>query len=106
MLRVLSSAAFRSSVAGAVPNSAVARRRHHRQAGDGNLGPSERLTVDFSDLDNGTLNIVNGQAGNLLSPYFNDQWDNWYHGTTVRLPFSDDAVDHAKSHELTLTPSK
>ena len=72
----------------------------------GNLGPSERLTVDFSDLDNSTLNIVNGQAGNLLSPYFNNQWDNWYHGTTVRLPFSDDAVDRAKSHELTLTPSK
>lgn len=72
----------------------------------GNLGPSERLTVDFSDLDNSTLNIVNGQAGNLLSPYFNNQWDNWYHGTTVRLPFSDDAIDHAKSHELTLTPSK
>jgi penicillin G amidase len=72
----------------------------------GNLGPSERLTVDFSDLDNSTLNIVNGQAGNLLSPYFNDQWDNWYHGTTVRLPFSDDAVDRAKSHELTLTPNK
>ena len=78
----------------------------HRQAGCGNLGPSERLTVDFSNLDNSTLNIVNGQAGNLLSPYFNNQWDNWYHGTTVRLPFSDDAVDHAKSHDLTLTPSK
>ena len=76
-----------------------------KQAG-GNLGPSERLTVDFSDLDNSTLNIVNGQAGNLLSPYFNDQWDNWYHGTTVRLPFSDEAVDRAKSHNLTLTPSK
>ncbi len=72
----------------------------------GNLGPSERLTVDFSDLDNSTLNIVNGQAGNLLSPYFNNQWDNWYHGTAVRLPFSDDAVDRAKSHELTLTPGK
>lgn len=72
----------------------------------GNLGPSERLTIDFSDLDNSTLNIVNGQAGNLLSRYFNDQWDNWYHGTTVHLPFSDDAVDRAKSHELTLTPGK
>ncbi len=72
----------------------------------GNLGPSERLTVDFSNLDNSTLNIVNGQAGNLLSPYFNNQWDNWYHGSTVRLPFSDDVVDRAKSHDLTLTPSK
>ena len=72
----------------------------------GNLGPSERLTVDFSNLDNSTLNIVNGQSGNLLSPYFNNQWANWYHGTTVRLPFSDEAVDRSKSHELTLTPNK
>ncbi|HLH06435.1 MAG TPA: penicillin acylase family protein [Terriglobales bacterium] len=72
----------------------------------GNVGPSQRLTVDFSNLDNSTLNIVNGQGGNLLSPYFNDQWGNWYHGTALKLPFSDDAVDGAKEHELTLEPGK
>ena len=30
------------------------------------FGPSERLTVDFSNLDNSTLNIVNGAVGEYL----------------------------------------
>ncbi|HEU5404026.1 MAG TPA: penicillin acylase family protein, partial [Terriglobales bacterium] len=42
------------------------------------FGPSERMTVDFSNFDNSTLNIVNGQSGHLLSRYFNDQWNAWY----------------------------
>src|SRR2546428_4305501 len=29
-------------------------------------GPSERMTVDLSDLDQSTLNVVTGQAGNFL----------------------------------------
>ncbi|MGA9799026.1 MAG: penicillin acylase family protein, partial [Terriglobales bacterium] len=33
-------------------------------------GPSERLTVDLSDLDQTTLNLVTGEAGNFLSPYY------------------------------------
>ncbi|HMC74044.1 MAG TPA: penicillin acylase family protein, partial [Terriglobales bacterium] len=40
----------------------------------GNLGPSERITVDFSNLDQSTLNTVTGQGGNFLSPYYMDQW--------------------------------
>ena len=47
------------------------------------FGPSERLTVDFSDLDNSTLNIVNGQSGNIFDEHYNDQWDAYYHGTHV-----------------------
>ena len=52
------------------------------------FGPSERLTVDFSDLDNSTLNIVNGQSGNIFDEHYNDQWDAYYHGRTFALPFS------------------
>ncbi len=68
------------------------------------LGPSERLTVDFSNLDQTTLNIVNGQSGDIFDDHYNDQWDAYYHGQTFTLPFSEDAVQHAAAHHLRLEP--
>ncbi len=72
-----------------------------KQVGIG-FGPSERMTVDFSNFDGSTLNIVSGQSGELFSPHFMDQWSAWLHGTTFPLMFSDAAVNKAKVHELTL----
>jgi penicillin amidase len=66
------------------------------------FGPSERMTVDFSDLDQTTLNVVTGQAGNFLSPYYMDQWNAWYTGTSFTLPFSAPAVEKARAHRLVL----
>jgi penicillin G amidase len=68
------------------------------------FGPSERLTVDFSNFDQSTLNLVTGQSGNLLSPYYMDQWKAWYEGSTFALPFSTQAVEKAKVHRLVLDP--
>ncbi|MGC2109186.1 MAG: penicillin acylase family protein, partial [Candidatus Korobacteraceae bacterium] len=68
------------------------------------FGPSERLTVDFSDLDATTLNIVNGESGNIFDPHYNDQWDAYYHGRTFPLPFSAEAVERAGEHRLILQP--
>jgi penicillin amidase len=65
-------------------------------------GPSERMTVDLSNLDDSTLNLVTGEAGNFLSPYFMDQWKAWYEGTTFALPFSKRAVDDGRKHMLRL----
>lgn len=70
--------------------------RHH--------GPSERMTVDLSNLDQSTLNLVTGQAGNFFSPYYMDQWKAWYKGATFVLPFSRQAVEKAKAHTLVLEP--
>jgi penicillin amidase len=67
-------------------------------------GPSERLTVDLSDLDQSTLNLVTGEAGNFLSPYYMDQWKAWYEGYTFKLPFSSKAVAAARQHELMMEP--
>jgi penicillin amidase len=86
----------------------------HEQSGGGltvkqvgrDFGPSERYTADLSDFDHSTLNVVTGQAGNFLSPYYMDQWKAWYEGTTFVLPFSSQAVRNAKAHELTLKPGK
>jgi penicillin G amidase len=84
------------------------------QSGDGttvkqvasDFGPSERMTIDFSNFDNSTLNIVNGQSGHMLSPHFNDQWSAWYNGSTFPLPFTTDAVSRAKASELKLVPAR
>jgi penicillin amidase len=70
--------------------------RHH--------GPSERFTANLADLDQSTLNIVTGQGGNFLSPYYMDQWKAWHEGTTFTVPFSAKAVEAAKAHRLVLEP--
>ena len=76
-----------------------------KQVGRG-FGPSERYTADLSDFDQSTLNTVTGQGGNFLSPYYMDQWKAWYEGTTFALPFSKQAVEKARKHELVLEPGK
>src|SRR6266568_6764979 len=70
--------------------------RHH--------GPSERFTANLADLDQSTLNIVTGQGGNFMSPYYMDQWKAWYEGTTFTLPFSAKAMEVARTHRLVLEP--
>lgn len=87
----------------------------NEQSGHGSLtvkaaglhfGASERSTEDLSNLDNSTLNIVLGQSGNLFSPYYLDQWPAWYEGKTFAVPFSAEAVQAARTHELVLEPAK
>ena len=68
------------------------------------FAPSERLTVDFANLDATTLDIVNGQSGNIFDDHYNDQWSAYYNGTTFALPFSPAAVQRAAAHHLTLEP--
>ena len=70
------------------------------------FGPSERMTVDFSNLDASTFNIVIGESGQIFSPYYKDQWPAWYDNTTFSLAYSDPAIQQAKSHELTLQPGQ
>jgi penicillin amidase len=68
------------------------------------FGPSERLTVDLSDPDRTTLNLVLGQSGDPVSPWYMDQFQSWLRGSTYPLPFSSAAVQRAVIHTLTLTP--
>jgi penicillin amidase len=70
------------------------------------LGPSERMTVDFANLDASTFNIVIGESGQIFSPYYMDHWPAWYGNTTFTLAYSDAAVASARAHELTLQPGK
>ncbi|HVJ07967.1 MAG TPA: penicillin acylase family protein [Acidisarcina sp.] len=68
------------------------------------FGPSQRFTMDWSDPDASTENIVMGESGDPLSPYYRDHWSAWYGGTTFALPSSDAAVQAATRHTLRLVP--
>jgi len=80
-----------------------------KQMGHGELhgyqqAPSERMTVDFSDLDASIMNIVTGQSGQIFSPHYLDQWQAWLKGYSFVFPFSDLAVEQARKHVLWLEP--
>jgi penicillin amidase len=70
------------------------------------FGPSERMTVDFADLDRSTLNVVTGESGQIFSRHFMDQWSAWYEGRTFPLAYSRQAVEKAARHRLTFEPAK
>jgi penicillin amidase len=82
------------------------------QSGDGttvkqvgrDFGPSQRFTMDWSNIDGSTENIVLGESSNPFSPYFRDQWNDWYNGTTFALPFTPSAVAAQTKHTLRLQP--
>ncbi|HEX4039369.1 MAG TPA: penicillin acylase family protein [Acidobacteriaceae bacterium] len=68
------------------------------------FGPSQRFTIDWSNVDGATENILMGESGDPLSPYYRDQWPYWYNGTSFALLFSDPAVSAATVHTLRLEP--
>jgi len=68
------------------------------------FGPSQRFTMDWSAPDASTENIVLGESANPLSPWYRDQWDAYYNGTTFALPFTDTAVAAQTTHTLQLVP--
>jgi penicillin amidase len=70
------------------------------------FGPSERLTWNFANFDESTLNVVTGESGIFLSPYYMDQWAAWYGGSTFAFPFSQAAVEQHRAHELVLEPGR
>ncbi len=68
------------------------------------FGPSQRFTMDLSNIDGSTEDIVLGESGNPYSPYFRDQWDDYYNGRTFALPFTPAAVSANTQHTLRLLP--
>jgi penicillin amidase len=68
------------------------------------FGPSQRFTMDWNTIDGSTEDIVLGESGNPYSPYFRDQWDDYYNGRTFALPFTPAAVLTNTQHTLHLLP--
>lgn len=94
---------FLSKIAGVGPLPLSGDRTTIKQVGRA-FGPSQRFTMDWAHIDDSTENIVLGESGNPLSPYFRDQWNAWYTGKTFPLPFSAAAVAAQTRHTLHLTP--
>jgi len=68
------------------------------------FGPSQRFTMDWSNVDGSTEDIVLGESSDPYSPYFRDQWADYYGGTTFPLPFTPQAVAAQTQHTLRLLP--
>jgi penicillin amidase len=68
------------------------------------FGPSQRFTMDWSNVDGSTEDIVLGESSDPYSPYFRDQWNDYYGGTTFAFPFTPAAVAAQTSHTLRLLP--
>jgi penicillin amidase len=71
---------------------------------DGVHGPSQRFTIDWSNIDGATENITLGESSDPFSPYYRDQWNDWFNGTTFALPFTPAAVVAQTRHTLRLLP--
>ncbi len=68
------------------------------------VGPSMRMVVDFSDFDKSFQNITLGESGQVLSPYYKDQFEAWYTGRSFPMLFSDREVENGTVHQLILEP--
>jgi len=90
-------------VAGTGPQPLSGDTTTVKQAGPG-LAPSQRFTMDWSNVDGSTENILLGESGNSYSPYFRDQWKDYSAGTTFALPFTAPAVAAQTRHTLRLLP--
>ena len=68
------------------------------------VGPSMRMVVDFSNFENSVQNITLGESGQVLSPYYRDQFETWYQGQSLPMLFGDQALESAAAHKLILEP--
>ena len=68
--------------------------------------PSLRMVVDVGEWDEARFVLPGGQSGNPLSPHYDDQLRYWLRGESLKMPFSDEAVDSATLSTLRLAPEK
>ncbi|MBZ5564629.1 MAG: penicillin acylase family protein [Acidobacteriia bacterium] len=69
-------------------------------------GPSMRMIVDFSNLENSVQNLTLGESGQILSAYYKDQFEAWYNGQSFPMLFGDAAVEQGTVHKLVLEPAE
>jgi penicillin amidase len=94
---------FISRIAGTGPQPLSGDTTTVKQVGR-DFGPSQRFTLDWSDIDGSTQNIVLGESGDPYSAYFRDQWNDWYGGSTFAFAFTPQAVAAQTRHTLRLLP--
>jgi len=68
-------------------------------------GPAMRFVADLSDFDNSLMEITTGESGQYASPYYRDQFPEWFAGHAISAPFSEAATEKARAHRLSLLPA-
>ncbi|MEO7132360.1 MAG: penicillin acylase family protein [Dermatophilaceae bacterium] len=67
-------------------------------------GPSMRMVVDLSDLDQSRWVNSTGQSGHAYNSHYSDQIDRWAAGESFAWPFTAQATAEAAQETLTLSP--
>ncbi|MFZ0634112.1 MAG: penicillin acylase family protein [Candidatus Acidiferrales bacterium] len=68
-------------------------------------GPAMRFVADLSDFDQSLMEIPVGESGQYASPYYRDQFPEWFAGRGIPAPFTVAAEERARVHRLTLLPA-
>jgi penicillin G amidase len=72
---------------------------------DGELaGPSYRQIIDFSNFDKSTTVTPAGASGNMASPFYFDQLEDWFKGNSHPMSWSRKQVEAHQKHKLMLRP--
>lgn len=67
-------------------------------------GPAMRFVADLSDFDNSLMEITTGESSQYASPYYRDQFPEWFAGRAIPAPFSEPATEKTRAHRLSLLP--
>jgi penicillin amidase len=68
-------------------------------------GPTMRFVADLSNFDDSLMEITTGESGQFASPYYRDQFPEWFAGHGLPAPFSEAAADKTRAHRLFLLPA-
>jgi penicillin amidase len=68
-------------------------------------GPAMRFVADLSNFDQSLMEIPTGESGQYASPYYRDQFAEWFAGRGIPAPFSAAAEASIRIHTLTLVPA-
>ncbi|MFZ0883548.1 MAG: penicillin acylase family protein, partial [Candidatus Acidiferrales bacterium] len=68
-------------------------------------GPAMRFVADLSNFDQSLMEVPTGESGQYGSPYYRDQFPEWFAGRGIAAPFSAAAETRVRTHSLTLLPA-
>jgi penicillin amidase len=68
-------------------------------------GPAMRFVADLSNFDQSLMEVPTGESGQYASPYYRDQFPEWFAGRGIVAPFSDAAETRVRMHSLMLLPA-
>jgi penicillin amidase len=60
-------------------------------------GPSTRRIVDFSDVENSLAILPTGQSGNVFSPFYKDQTQQFLNGEFVKMKLNQAEIEESKN---------